>query len=105
VSKLDGVVLINISADLPFAQKRFCESHSLSNIVTLSTMRSASFGKDYGVQIANGPLASLTARAVIVLGADNKVVYEQLVPEMTHEPDYDAALNAAKAAIAAAKAR
>ena len=97
VSTLKHTTLINISADLPFAQKRFCESHSLKNIVTLSTFRSPDFGKDYGVQILNGPLAGLTARAVMVLDARDRVAYTELVPEITHEPDYEVALAAVRA--------
>jgi len=98
ISKLTDTVLINISADLPFAQKRFCESQSLSNIVTLSTMRSPSFGKDYGVRIVSGPLAGLLSRAVLVLDPNNKVIYAEQVPEITKEPNYEAALAAAKSA-------
>ena len=94
VSKLNNVALLNISADLPFAQKRFCESESLKNIVSLSTMRSLSFGKDYGVQIVDGPLAGLMSRAVLVLDADNKIIYTEQVPEIAQEPNYDAALAA-----------
>ena len=94
VAKLDGVILINISADLPFAQKRFCESQSLKNIVTLSTMRSPAFGKDYGVQIVTGPLAGLMSRAVLVLNAENKILYGEQVSEISHEPNYQAALSA-----------
>ena len=96
VAKLTNTVLINISADLPFAQKRFCESESLSNIVTLSTMRSPSFGKDYGVQIVTGPLAGLMSRAVLVLDPKDKVIYAEQVPEIGKEPNYEAALAAAK---------
>ena len=96
VAKLNNVALLNISADLPFAQKRFCDSESLKNIVTLSTMRSLSFGKDYGVQIVDGPLAGLMSRAVLVLDADNKVIYTEQVPEITQEPNYEAALAAVR---------
>jgi thiol peroxidase len=96
VSKLNNVALLNISADLPFAQKRFCESESLKNIFTLSTMRSLSFGKDYGVQIIDGPLAGLMSRAVLVLDTENKIIYAEQVPEIAQEPNYDAALAAAK---------
>lgn len=96
VSVLTNTVLINVSADLPFAQKRFCESHSLSNIITLSTMRAASFGEDYGVRIASGPLSGLLGRAVVVLDGGNKVIHAELVPEITHEPDYEAALQATR---------
>lgn len=93
---LANTVLINISADLPFAQSRFCESQGLKNIVTLSTLRSR-FGKEYGVQIKDGPLAGLMSRAVLVLDGNNRIVYAQQVPDIAQEPDYDAALAAAKA--------
>ena len=92
--KRNDTVLLNISADLPFAQKRFCDSQKLEHIVTLSTMRSPGFGKDYGVAIVDGPLAGLLSRAVLVLDAGNKVVYHEQVPEITQEPDYPAALAA-----------
>ena len=91
--KTDAVALV-ISADLPFASGRFCGAEGIENVVTLSIMRSKNFAKDYGVLIEDGPLAGITARAVVVLDADNKVVYTQLVPEITQEPDYDAALAA-----------
>jgi thiol peroxidase len=91
--KGDAVALV-ISADLPFASGRFCDAEGIKNVINLSMMRSRNFGKDYGVLIEDGPLAGITARAVVVLDADNKVVYTQLVPEITEEPDYDAALAA-----------
>ena len=94
VSKRPDTVLLNISADLPFAQKRFCDSEKLAHIVTLSTMRSPSFGKDYGVVMTDGPLAGLLSRAVLVLDQDNRIVYSQQVPEIAQEPDYAAALAA-----------
>jgi len=92
VSKRDNVVMINVSADLPFAQGRFCESKALRNIVTLSTFRSPTFGTDYGIQLAEGPLAGLMARAVIVIAPTGKITYVELVPEIAQEPNYDAAL-------------
>lgn len=92
-SRSDAVVLV-ASADLPFAQKRFCETEGLKNVVTLSMMRSRNFAKDYGVLITNGPLEGVTARAVLVLDENDRVVHSQLVPEIGQEPDYDAALNA-----------
>ena len=95
---LGDTVLLNISADLPFAAKRFCESEGLKNVVTLSCFRSAAFGRDYGVTIAEGPLAGLLSRAVIVLDAQNRVVHAQQVPEIAQEPDYAAALAAARGA-------
>jgi len=90
------VVILTVSVDLPFAQKRFCENNSLGNIVTLSTMRSPSFGRDYGVVITDGPLAGLMSRAVLVLDHANVVVYSEQVPEIAQEPDYPAALAAVK---------
>jgi thiol peroxidase len=95
VSRLPNMVLLNVSADLPFAQRRFCESEGLSNVVTLSSFRSPSFGEDYGVRIMDGPLAGLLARAVVVIDEDGLVVYTELVPEIGQEPDYEAALAAA----------
>lgn len=92
--KLADTVILNISADLPFAQKRFCDSEKLSHIVNLSTMRAPSFGKDFGVVIVDGPLAGLMSRCVIVLDRDNRVAYTQQVPEIAQEPDYEAVLKA-----------
>lgn len=83
-----------ISADLPFAQGRFCSAENTDQVVTLSMMRDRHFAKDYGVLIQDGPLAGINARAVVVLDADNKVVYTELVPEIGQEPDYDAAIAA-----------
>ena len=91
--KTDAVALV-ISADLPFASSRFCSAEGITNVVNLSMMRSRNFGKDYGVLITDGPLAGITARAVVVLDANNKVLYTELVPEITQEPNYDAALAA-----------
>lgn len=88
-----GVVVLNVSADLPFAHKRFCAAEGIQNVESLSTFRSP-FAKDYGVTIAGGPLAGLCARAVVVLGEDNRVLYCELVPEIAQEPNYDAALAA-----------
>ena len=89
---LDNAVVLCISADLPFAQKRFCGAEGISNVQMLSLMRGRNFAKDYGVLLENGPLAGLTARAVVVLDTDNKVLYTELVGEIANEPDYDAAL-------------
>lgn len=90
-SSLDNAVVLCISADLPFAQARFCGSEGLDNVVSLSTFRS-SFARDWGVAIESGPLRGLTARAVIVLDENDKVLHAELVPEIAREPDYDAAL-------------
>jgi len=87
----DTVILI-VSADLPFAQGRFCTGEKLENVVPLSMMRSRNFAKDYGVLLDDGPLAGLTTRAVVVLSEDNKVLHTQLVPEIADEPDYESAL-------------
>jgi thioredoxin-dependent peroxiredoxin len=90
----NDVVVLVISADLPFAQNRFCSTEGLANVHTLSMMRSRNFAKDYGVLIQDGPLAGVTARAVVALDADNRVRHVQLVPEIAQEPDYDAAFAA-----------
>lgn len=89
---LNNTVVLCISADLPFAQKRFCAAEGLDNVKTLSTQRGREFLEAYGVAIASGPLAGLSARAVIVLDADDKVLHAELVPEIKQEPDYSAAL-------------
>ncbi|HMM47174.1 MAG TPA: thiol peroxidase [Thiobacillaceae bacterium] len=91
-----NTAVLIISADLPFAMSRFCGAESTNNVVTLSTMRGAEFMKNYGVAITSGPLAGITARAVIVLDENNKVLYSELVPEIKQEPDYEAALAALK---------
>ncbi|XQU69585.1 Thiol peroxidase [Cupriavidus sp. H18C1] len=95
-SALADTVVLTISADLPFAMGRFCTAEGLSNVVPLSTMRGAQFKNDYGVDIKSGPLAGVTARAVVVLDQNDTVTYSQLVPEIKNEPDYDAALAALK---------
>ena len=97
VARRKNVALLNVSADLPFAQKRFCESNKLTSVVTLSTFRSPAFGQDYGVRITAGPLAGLMSRAVVVLDGQDKVIHAQQVPEIAQEPDYAAALNALSA--------
>ncbi len=93
-SKLSNTVVLCISADLPFAQKRFCGAEGLSNVVNLSLMRGGQFAKDYGVKIETGPLAGLTARAVVVIDEHNIVRHTELVPEIGNEPNYDAAIAA-----------
>jgi len=89
-------VVLVISADLPFAAKRFCTTEGLQNVVPLSLMRGKEFAKDYGVLLEDGPLAGITARAVVVVDENDRVVYRQLVPEISREPDYDQALAAAR---------
>jgi len=93
-SGLDNTVVINISADLPFAMARFCASEGLDNVVNLSIMRGREFMRNYGVKIADGVLAGLMARAVIVLDINNVVRYTELVGEIKNEPNYEAALAA-----------
>ena len=95
-SSLKDTAVLCISADLPFAQARFCGAEGLNNVVTLSDFRSGDFGKAYGLRIVDGPLAGLLARAVVVVGKDGKILYTQLVPEIAQEPDYAAALAALK---------
>jgi thiol peroxidase len=92
-AKLPSTVVLVISADLPFAQCRFCETEGLKNVIPLSTFRS-SFADDYGVKLTDSLLAGLTARAVIILDENDKVIYSQLVEELASEPDYEMALSA-----------
>ena len=91
-----NTVVVVVSSDLPFAQKRFCGAEGISNVVTLSTVRGRDFHQKYGVDIQDGPLKGLTARAVVVLDENNKVLYSELVPEIAQEPNYEAALAALK---------
>jgi len=92
-----GAAVLCISRDLPFAHQRFCSTEGIDKVVNLSEMKDNQFGQDYGVRIQTGPLAGVLARAVVVLDEEGKVVYQELVPEITQEPDYDAALHALKA--------
>lgn len=89
---LDNTVVLCISGDLPFAQKRFCAAEGLDNVINLSTFRDQDFGQDYGVAIIDGPLAGLLARAVVIINEEGNVTYTEQVPEITQEPDYAAAL-------------
>jgi thiol peroxidase len=93
---LANAVVLVISADLPFAAGRFCAAEGLNNVVTLSTLRGREFMKAYGVEITSGPLAGVTARAVVVLDENDKVLHAELVPEIAQEPNYEAALDALK---------
>ncbi|MGD8407257.1 MAG: thiol peroxidase [Thiohalophilus sp.] len=88
----DDVVMLIVSADLPFAMSRFCEK--LDNVIPLSMMRNKNFAKDYGVLIQDGPMAGITARAVVVIDENDKVIYTEMVPEIAQEPDYQKALAA-----------
>ena len=93
--RFDNTVILMVSADLPFAQGRFCESEGLKEVHPVSTFRS-SFAEDYGVAILDSMLAGLTARAVVIIDENDRVVYTELVTEITHEPNYDEALNVVK---------
>lgn len=93
-AQMQGTRVLCISADLPFAQARFCGAEGIDRVTMLSTLRGREFLENYGVALASGPLAGLAARAVLVLDTDNKVLHAQRVSEIGDEPDYDAALNA-----------
>ncbi len=90
----DDVAMLAVSYDLPFAHKRFQEEHDLRNVVGLSAIRHAGFGENYGVQIVDGPLAGMFARAIVVLDENNTVVHREQIEDIRNEPDYDAALRA-----------
>ncbi|NTW86231.1 MAG: thiol peroxidase [Holophagaceae bacterium] len=87
-----NTTILCVSADLPFAQKRFCGAEGLDNVVTVSSFRSPEFGQAYGVTLVDGPLKGLLARAVVVVDETGKVIHTELVPEIAQEPDYNAAL-------------
>lgn len=95
-NEIDNTAVLCISADLPFAQARFCGAEGLDNVMTLSTMRGRDFLRSYGVEIENGPLAGIAARAVVVIDENDKVVHSELVSEIANEPDYDKALSTLK---------
>jgi thiol peroxidase len=92
--QMKNTVVLVVSADLPFASKRFCTTEGLQNVVPLSLMRDKNFAKDYGVLIQDGPLQGICARAVVVLDENDKVIHRELVPEIGQEPNYEAALKA-----------
>lgn len=94
INDYPDAVVVCVSKDLPFAHARFCGAEGLENVISASELRDTSFGDGYGVRISDGPLAGLFARAVIVLDEQGKVIYRQLVPEITEEPDYEAAFKA-----------
>jgi len=93
---LANTVVLCISADLPFAQARFCGAEGLANVINLSTMRGSEFLNDYGVAISSGPLAGVAARAVVVIDEQDKVLHSELVAEIANEPNYDAAIASLK---------
>jgi thiol peroxidase len=89
-----NTVVLAISKDLPFAHGRFCSTEGITNVTTLSGFRDSAFGKSYGIDIIDGPLAGVYGRSIVVVDENGKVTYTQLVPEITQEPDYDSALAA-----------
>jgi len=96
VSAHPDVVVLNVSADLPFAARRFCEANSIQNVVTLSQFRNQNFGQDYGVRFTTGPLAGILSRAIVVIGKDDKVIHTEQVADTTQEPNYEAVWAAIK---------
>lgn len=90
---LGNVAVLMVSADLPFAQKRFCAAEGIEKVIPLSTFR-GNFLEDYGVELMDGPLKGVSARAIVVLDENDKVVHAEMVPDITQEPDYDAAIAA-----------
>ena len=95
-SELENTVVLCVSKDLPFAQQRFCSTEGLENVVPISVFRCGCFSEKYGLEITDGPLKGLEARAVIVIDEEGTIVYEEVVSEITHEPNYEAALEALK---------
>lgn len=93
---LPNTVVLCVSKDLPFAQSRFCTTEGLNNVVPVSTFRCTCFDENYGLVITDGPLKGLLARAVVVVNEEGVITYEELVPEITNEPNYEAALAALK---------
>ena len=98
-ASIEGVNIKTISMDLPFAAAKFCSTAGIENLAVCSDFRNKDFANAYGMLLADGPLAGVTARAIFVIGKDGKVAYKQLVPEITSEPDYEAAIEAAKQAV------
>ena len=96
VAGIEGVVVLCVSVDLPFAHARFCGAEGIEGVVSVSELRGREFGEVYGVRIVDGPLEGILARAVVVLDGEGKVTYTELVPEIAQEPDYDAALAAVR---------
>lgn len=93
-SKLDDTIVLCISADLPFAHNRFCVAEGLENVIPLSIFRSRNFGTYYGVEITSGPLKGLMSRAIVIIDERGNIIYKEQVPEISNEPDYNAALAA-----------
>lgn len=95
-AKLDNTIVLCVSMDLPFAHARFCGAEGIDKVISVSDFRGGLFGEKYGVKIIDGPIAGLLARSVIIIGADGKITYSELVAETTSEPDYAMALGAVK---------
>lgn len=93
---MPDTIVLAISKDLPFAHARFCTTEGIEHVIPLSDFRISDFDENYGVCMADGPLAGLLARAVVIIGKDGRVAYTELVPEITQEPDYDKALEVLK---------
>lgn len=93
-SEMENTVVLAISKDLPFAQERFCTTEGIKNLIPLSDFRKTDFDDNYGLLMEDGPLAGLLARAVVIIDEQGKVIYTELVPEITQEPNYDKALKA-----------
>ncbi|MDO5570600.1 MAG: thiol peroxidase [Bacteroidales bacterium] len=91
-NEMDNTIILSISKDLPFAMERFCSTEGLSNVIPLSAFRSPEFGEVYGVEIVDGPLKGLLARSIVVADENGDIIYEELVPEITSEPNYAAIL-------------
>jgi thiol peroxidase len=98
-ASIDGVEVLTVSMDLPFAAAKFCSTAGIDNLKVCSDFRNKDFSNAYGMLLADGPLAGVTARVIFVVGKDGKIAYKQTVPEITEEPNYEEALAAAKAAL------
>lgn len=95
-ASLDNTTVVAVSKDLPFAQSRFCTTEGIENLIAASAFRSPEFAREYGVEMVDGPLAGLLAHAVVIIDETGRVVYTELVPEITREPDYEAAIKKLK---------
>ena len=95
-ASLDNTTVVAVSKDLPFAQSRFCTTEGIENLIAASAFRSPEFAREYGIEMVDGPLAGLLARAVVIIDGTGRIIYTELVPEITHEPNYEAAIKALK---------
>ena len=93
---MDNTVVLAISKDLPFAMERFCSTEGIENVIPLSAFRNDEIGDIYGVEIDDGPLAGLLSRAIVVIDENGDIIYEELVPEITEEPNYEAVIEVLK---------